>query len=198
MMHYWKNQKGSIAILDALEPVVLAFAIFMMVYLFLFQPHKVDGKSMYPTFQDKEYILTDKISFQRGKPQRGDVIVFHAPPPFENTDFIKRIIGMPGETIMVQKGFVFINGRRLEEVYLPSNYMTTEKAFLREGVPYTIPFGYYMVFGDNRSFSSDSREWGPIPEKSIVGKAFFRYWPPDRIGLVPHERYQLDAAAATQ
>lgn len=185
-----KWRRGNIAILDALEPVVLAFAIFMMVYLFLFQPHKVDGNSMYPNFHDREYILTDKITYQRKDPQRGDVIVFHAPPPY-TSDFIKRIVGMPGETVMVQAGFVYVNGQKLQEIYLPDNYSTTEKSFLREGVPYKIPEGYYMAFGDNRGYSSDSREWGPISKKAIVGKAMFRYWPADRIGWVKHQEYTI-------
>jgi len=183
-------KKGSIAILDALEPVVLAFAIFMMVYLFLFQPHKVDGRSMYPNLQDKEYLLTDKISYRRGEPQRGDVIVFHAPPPY-SSDFIKRIIGLPGEIITVEGGRVYINGSVLEELYLPGDFSTTEKAFLREGVPYRIPEDYYIVFGDNRDFSSDSREWGPISQKAIVGKATLRYWPPSQMGLIKHDSYNL-------
>lgn len=170
-------------ILDALEPVVLAFAIFMMVYLFLFQPHKVDGNSMLPNFHDLEYILTDKISYQRGLPKRGDVVIFHAPPPFDS-DFIKRIVGLPGEQIMIKSGKIYINGIILNELYLPNNYTTSEKSFLRESVPYNIPVGYYMVFGDNRDHSSDSREWGPISKKAIVGKAFFRYWPLDKAGVI--------------
>ncbi|OGC92499.1 signal peptidase I [Candidatus Amesbacteria bacterium RIFCSPHIGHO2_02_FULL_47_9] len=183
-------RKGNIAILDALEPVVLAFAVFMMIYLFLFRPHKVDGSSMYPNFLNMEYILTDEVSYRRGDPQRGDVVVFHSPPPF-NGDFIKRIIGVPGEVIMVKGGDVYINGDRLDEVYLPDNHLTSEKSFLREGVPYRIPNGYYMVFGDNRGFSSDSREWGPISKKAMVGRAFFRYWPPSRLGNVPKYAYSL-------
>lgn len=175
-------------ILDALQPVVMAFAIFMMVYLFLFQPHKVDGNSMYPNFYNKEYILTDKITYRRSGPQRGDVVVFHAPPP-NDADFIKRIIGLPGETIMVKEGLVYINGRQLKEVYLPLDLLTLEKSFLRSGVPYQIPAGYYIMFGDNRNFSSDSREWGPVSRTAIVGKALIRYWPPSRAGLIPHERY---------
>ncbi|MDO8488304.1 MAG: signal peptidase I [bacterium] len=175
-------------VLDALQPVVMAFAIFMMVYLFLFQPHKVDGNSMFPNFYNKDYILTDKVSFRRGNPQRGDVVVFHAPPP-NDADFIKRIIGLAGETIMVQDGIVYINGQILPEVYLPMDLRTQEKSFLRNGVPYQIPAGYYMMFGDNRNFSSDSREWGPVAERAIVGKALVRYWPPSRAELVAHERY---------
>lgn len=185
----FKNRRG-IAILDALEPVVLAFAVFMMIYLFLFQPHKVDGNSMYPNFHNQEYILTDKVSFRRSEPHRGDVVVFHAPPP-NDSDFIKRIVGLPGETIVIRGGYVYINGQRLPELYLPNSLVTGEKSFLREGVPYHIPPGYYMVFGDNRNFSSDSREWGPIARKAIVGKAWFRYWPADKMGLIPHQKYSI-------
>src|SRR3989344_5464651 len=186
----WGLRKGAIALLDALEPVVLAFAIFMMVYLFLFQPHKVDGRSMYPNLHDREYLLTDKITYRRHAPERGDVVVFHAPPPY-NSDFIKRIVGLPGETIVVQGGYVFIDGKKLEELYLPGDYTTAEKAFLREGVPYKIPTGYFIVLGDNRDFSSDSREWGPIAENAIVGKATFRYWPLSTIGLINHDKFKL-------
>jgi len=110
----------------------------MIIYLFLFQPHKVDGMSMYPSFNTKELILTDKITYRRTDPQRGDVIVFHAPPPFDS-DFIKRIIGLPGETIMLNGGSVFINGVLLKESYLPAGDVTQEKSFLRDEVPYLIP-----------------------------------------------------------
>lgn len=176
------------AVLDALQPVVMAFAVFMMVYLFLFQPHKVDGNSMYPNFHNQDYILTDKLSYRNHDPQRGDVIVFHAPPP-ASSDYIKRVIGLPGETVEVKDGYVYINGEKLPEIYLPLDFNTVEKSFLRESVPYRIPTGYYMVFGDNRNFSSDSREFGPISKRSIVGKAWVRYWPPSRMGIIQHQQY---------
>lgn len=175
-------------LLEMLQPVVLAFAVFMMVYLFLFQPHKVDGNSMYPRLHNQEYLLTDKLSYNTGNPKRGDVIVFHAPPP-STSDYIKRIIALPGETIMVSNGRVYVNGQLLPEDYLPKGLYTNEKSFLRNNVPYQVPPGYYMAFGDNRNFSSDSREFGPISRKSIVGKAFFRYWPITVAGLIPHENY---------
>jgi signal peptidase I len=177
-------------ILDAIEPVVMAFAVFMVVYLVLAQPHKVDGNSMYPTFHDKELILTDKLSYKLGKPSRGDVVVFHAPEPWKS-DFIKRIIGLPGETIMVKNGLVYVNGEQLSEPYLPAGLKTNEKATLREGIPYAIPADRYMVFGDNRNFSSDSREWGAVKTSALVGKALFVYWPIDRIRLIEHEKYNL-------
>jgi len=186
-MHLIKKRKGVIAVLDALEPILMAFAIFMMVYLFLWQPHRVDGKSMYPNFDDSDFILTDKISYRRGDPQRGDVVVFHAPPPY-NEDFIKRIVGLPGEVMTLKDGKVFVNDAELNESYLPG-YVTTQRSFLRDGVPYRVPEDYYFVMGDNRGFSSDSREWGPVSKKSIVGKAWFRYWPLDKFGSFSKEDY---------
>ena len=180
--------RNGFAILEALQPVVMAFAVFMMIYLFLFQPHKVDGNSMYPRFHNKEYILTDKFSYNTGSPKRGDVVVFHAPPP-ANSDYIKRIIGMPDETIVLKDGYVYINDKKLAEVYLSDGLLTNQKSFLRNNISYKIPPGYYMAFGDNRNYSSDSREFGPISRKSIVGKAWIRYWPPSAIGLIPHEDY---------
>lgn len=176
------------AIIEALQPIVMAFAIFMMVYLFLFQPHKVDGSSMFPNFHDKEFILTDKIGYRSSDPKRGDVIVFHAPPPFDS-DFIKRVIGLPGETIEISDGSVFIDGVKLEENYLPEGYSTKNRSFLQEGVPFPIPAGYYIVLGDNRDYSSDSREWGPISKKAIVGKAWIRYWPLNKLGAIEKQNY---------
>jgi signal peptidase I len=176
------------AILDALQPVVLAFAVIMMVYLFLFQPHKVDGSSMYPSFKNGDYILTEKLSYRNNNPKRGDIVVFHAPPP-HTADYIKRVIGLPGETIMVQSGRVFINGQSLNEPYLSSSVVTSEKSFLREGISYTIPPDYFMMLGDNRSFSSDSREFGPVSKRAVVGRANVRYWPLSTLGTIQKPIY---------
>jgi signal peptidase I len=143
---------------------------------------------MYPNFHDKEFLLTDKISYRSNSPQRGDVIVFHAPPPYDS-DFIKRIIGLPGDIVMIKDGIVYINGQKLNEEYIPKSFVTSEKAFLREGIPYPVPSDFYFVMGDNRSYSSDSREWGPINKSSIVGKAWLRYWPINEIGFIKHENY---------
>ncbi len=184
-----KNRRGIVAIIEALQPIVMAFAIFMMIYLFLFQPHRVDGSSMYPRFEHAEFILTDKVTYRNTDPKRGDVVVFHAPPPFES-DFIKRVIGLPGETIEIREAKVYINGLKLPEEYLPDDYITDGKSFLHNNVPYVIPSGYYMVLGDNREHSSDSREWGPITKKAIVGKAWVRYWPVNKIGVIRHEDYK--------
>lgn len=170
--------------LDFLETIVVSLAIFAIVYVFLFQPHQVDGKSMEPNFHNAEYILTDKVSYRIGKPKRGDVIVFHSPQD-NKTDFIKRIMGVPGDIVMVKDGYFYLNGTKLDENYINDPGRVAPGRFLREGVELEVPLGEYFVMGDNRLHSSDSREWGLVPAVNIVGRAFFCYWPLDRFGVIP-------------
>lgn len=174
--------------LDIIETIVVALAIFVVIYLFLFQPHQVKGASMEANFHDNEYILTDKVSYKFSQPKRGDVVIFKAPRN-PDLDFIKRVIGLPGERIKVQGGHVYINDQLLKEEYLPSALLTQAGAFLTEGKELVIPPDNYIVLGDNRNHSSDSREWGPITPQEIIGKAFFRYWPPQKIGITAHVSY---------
>lgn len=177
--------------LDIIETIVIALAIFVVVYLFLVQPHQVKGQSMFPKFHDGEYILTNKVSYRLHPPQRGDVVVFKSPNNAE-VDFIKRIVAVPSEQVKIMSGKVFINGSELDESnYLPADYVTNAGAFARENQEVTVPEEKYFVIGDNRGHSSDSREWGFVPIKDIVGKAWLRYWPIDRLGIVPHEKYGL-------
>jgi len=174
---------GSI-FLDFVETVVIALAIFVIAYLFLFQPHQVRGSSMYPNFHDSDYLLTDKISYRLSQPKRGDVIVFVAPKN-EEYDYIKRIIGLPGDTVEITNDYrVKVNNEILNEPYLPSDYQTFGGTFLAAGKSITVPQDEYFVLGDNRSHSSDSREWGFVTRKNIIGKAWFRYWPLNQMGLV--------------
>lgn len=175
-------------IFDIIETVVLALAIFVVIYLFLFQPHQVKGASMETNFHDGEYILTDKISYRFNDPKRGEVVIFKAPRNPE-LDYIKRIIGLPGEKIEIENGSVFINDKELKEEYLPEDLNVSGGLFLPKGKEITIPDSSYFVLGDNRHHSSDSREWGPIQKENIVGKAFFRYWPPQLIGILPKAKY---------
>ncbi len=175
-------------ILDFIQTIVTALAIFVIIYLFFFQPHQVKGNSMHTTLTDSfdngEYILTNKINYRFDKPERGDVVVFKAPQN-EDYDYIKRVVGMPGETVKVFNGRVYINGLPLDEsAYLPSTVNTSAGRFLKEGEEVTIPEGKYFVLGDNRAHSSDSRDWGYVTEENIVGKAWFVYWPPNKLGLV--------------
>lgn len=179
--------------LDIIETVVIALSIFLVIYLLVMQPHQVNGLSMVPTFLNGEYVLTDKVSYRFGQPQRGDIIVFHAPeaaqcPEGTGCDFIKRILGLPGETVEVKNNAIYINGTPLSEVYIPPEFQTLPGKFAMQG-PYTLQANEFFVSGDNRPYSSDSRAWGPITKDEIVGKAFFRYLPINKAGFVEHAEY---------
>ena len=173
--------------LDFIETIVIALAIFVVVYQFLFQPHQVKGNSMYDNFYDGEYLLTDKISYRFKEPEYGDVVVFEAPKN-EDYDYIKRIVGLPGDRVMIKSGKVFINGQVFDESgYLDPSIITRPGQYAREGMAVTVPVNQYFTVGDNRNNSSDSRDWGPVPLPNIVGKAWVRYWPLNKIGVV--EKY---------
>lgn len=176
--------------LDLLEVVVFAVGIFFFVYLLIMQPHKVSGMSMHPNFPDKEFLLTEKVTYYRRNPQRGDVVVFT--PPVSNTDeYIKRVIGLPGEKIMLKGGHVYINDKRLVENYLKDDILTESEDFLVEGEEYTIPEGKYFVLGDNRPRSSDSRAFGPITKAAMSGRAWIVYWPLSNAGTVKKVSYSF-------
>lgn len=176
--------------LDFIETLVMALSIFVVVYLFFFQPHQVKGNSMYDTFIDGEFLLTNKISYRLGQPQRGDIIIFKAPTN-EEYDYIKRIIALPGEKIMIKNNRVYINDQLLNESsYLETNQNTRTGYFLREGQQLQLEEASFFVMGDNREHSSDSRDWGLVPKQNIVGKAWFRYWPPQKLGLMEKTTYE--------
>lgn len=180
--------------LDVIETVVVALSIFLVIYLFFMQPHQVSGQSMEPTFLDKEYVLTDKVSYQTGSIQRGDVVVFHAPeasgcPQGTGCDFIKRVLGLPGDTFSVRDNAIWINGEKLPEPYIPPENVTKAGEYTAGGREILLQDNEYMVIGDNRPFSSDSRVWGPVGKEAIVGRAFFRYLPIEKAGIIPRVQY---------
>jgi signal peptidase I len=171
-------------LIDTVQSLLLVFAVFLVIYIFLFRPFQVSGSSMYPTFFDKEYILTNIITLRFNKPKLGDVIVFKAPNDPEK-DYIKRVIGVPGDTITIRNGDVYVNEKLLDQgLYLKPTVKTYSGSFLGENTPITIPADSYFVMGDNRSGSSDSREWGFVPFSSIVGESLFVYWPFDNMGVI--------------
>lgn len=176
--------------LDILEVVVFAIAIFLFIYLLVLQPHKIKGSSMFPNFKDGEYLLTDKVTYRFNKPKRGDVIIFKAHVA-EGEEFIKRIIGLPGDTVSVRDNHVYVNGTKLTETYLDPGLITSGGEFLADGASVTVPVDEYFVMGDNRPYSSDSRAWGFILRNEINGKAWFAYWPVNMAGTVPTVHYNI-------
>lgn len=188
-------KKIGLFILDTIQAVVMALSIFIIVYLFLFQPHQVKGSSMFPNFHNGEFLLTNKLTYRFGNPQRGDVIVFKAPPSEPcaeiECEYIKRIIALPSDKVMLSDGHLYINGKLLQEDdYVPKDYTSNYGTYLTEGVEKVIPENNYLPMGDNRPYSRDGREFGPISRDKIVGKAWLRYWPLNRAGFIKHEDYQ--------
>lgn len=181
-------KKVGLFFLDIIQTIVLALSLFVISYLFLFQPHVVKGSSMFPNYHDGDFLLTDKISYRFNEPQRQDVVVFKAPPSEpcaqDECEYIKRIIGLPGERIRLTNGALFINEQKLTEAYLPTTIVTRDGSYLRDGETIVLTEEEYLLMGDNRPYSRDGREFGPIKRKMIIGRAWLRYWPLPRLGLI--------------
>ncbi len=152
----------------------LALGIFTTTYLFILQPHQVYGDAMAPTFTDKAYVITEKLSYRYRPPSRGDIIIFKYPKD-EQYDYIKRIIGLPNEQITIREGKVYIDNLPLDEPYLTTGTYTSGGEFLSENQTISVPESYYFVLGDNRDQSSDSKEWGFVPRKNIIGRVTLCY-----------------------
>ena len=176
--------------LDIIQVVVFAVAIFLFVYLLVLQPHKIKGASMMPNFPDGEYLLTDKVTYRLNEPERGDVIVFEAPTN-DGEEFIKRIVGLPGNKVSIKNGSVFIDGKKLTEPYLSDNIYTSAGRFLGEGKEVLVPEDELFVLGDNRSHSSDSRAFGFVGKDKVTGRAWLVYWPPQKVGIIPGIEYSF-------
>ena len=170
-------------VMDILETFVFIGSIFIVIYLFILTPNQVKGASMEPTFHNGDYILTSRITYKFRNPQRGDVIVFRSPKN-PDIEYIKRIIGLPGDKILIENNEVYVNGIKLEEAYISAKTNLWEGGFIKEGVPIIVPADHVFVMGDNRPRSSDSREFGPIPIDSIIGQVFYRYFPTTVMGVV--------------
>lgn len=169
--------------MEIMETVVFIGSLFIVIYLFIAQPNQVKGQSMVPTFDDGNYIFTSKVTYKMRTPNRGDVVVFHSPRNPE-IEYIKRIIGLPGDTVLIQNEQVSVNGRVLDEPYISAATTLMPSGYAQEGIPIVVPDGYLWVMGDNRPRSSDSREFGPITYSSVIGQVFYRYFPANRIGKI--------------
>lgn len=176
--------------LEIVQVFVFSVALFLFLYLLVLQPHKIKGDSMQPNFPDGEYLLTDKVTYRFNEPQRGDVVVFKAPGT-DGDEYIKRIIGLPGEEVSIRNGSVYVDNRILEESYLADSVYTNNGIFLKNTDSVLVPQGSYFVLGDNRPFSSDSRSWGFITKMDITGRAWLIYWPPQKSGVVELPTYKF-------
>jgi signal peptidase I len=172
---------------ELVETILLIAAIYAFVNLATAR-FVVDGHSMLPNFTTNQFIIVSRLSYILGDPQRGDVVVFHYPEQ-PNRDFIKRVIGMPGETVNIQDGRVYIDGRLLDEPYIDK--FCRGKSCDGEWI---IGPDQYFVLGDNRGASKDSQDFGAVDRKFIIGRAFVRYWPPSDWGLITHHRYDGNGA----
>jgi signal peptidase I len=156
--------------------VAVLFCFFLIT--FVAQAFRVQGTSMLPLLADSERIIVNKFIYRFRGIERGDVVVFWYPKD-PSVSFIKRVIGLPGDTVELRKGDLFLNGQRVNEGYVQASFRDDES---HEAV--VVPRGYYYVLGDHRSSSNDSRSWGEVPEKYIYGRAFFRFWPLSKMGLI--------------
>ena len=161
-----------------LRDLVISVAISAFVIIFLYQPVKVEGVSMMPGLDDQERIFVNKFVYRLEPIERGDIVVFRYPPD-PSKSYIKRVIGVAGDRIIIDAGRVYVNGERLDEDYVPAEY-SDQRSFPEV----VVPSNSYYVLGDHRSMSSDSREFGPVKETFIYGKAVFGYWPMDKLGRV--------------
>ncbi|MER3632919.1 MAG: signal peptidase I [Blastocatellia bacterium] len=173
-----------------IRDVFLILVVLTLIGVFFVQPVVVEGTSMLPMLHDGERLLVNKFVYYDiqsvgwGHLERGDVVVFWFPREPEKS-YVKRIIGLPGETIEIREGRVFVDGRELPEPYIDPEYNRSMATF----PPRRVDDHHYFVMGDNRDNSSDSRYWGTVPEKYIFGRAFFRYWKPSDVGVLTHADY---------
>lgn len=160
--------------------LMLSVLIAVLVILFLYRPVKVEGTSMMPSLYDQERLFINQFSYKfgLGDIKRGDTVVFWYPEDTTKS-YIKRVIGLPGDTVSVDDGYVSVNGKRLVESYVPQQYRDD-----RSYPPTVVPANDYFVLGDNRDASNDSRMWGFVPRNYIYGKAVFVFWPLDHAGSV--------------
>ena len=197
-----KSTAGSLVEFVVIIAVALGLAI--GIQAFLVKPFRIPSPSMVPTLEVGQRVLVNRLGTHFGDPSRGDVVVFKPPsgadthrcgepkspnqacakPTADRSDdnFIKRVVGLPGDELFVRRNRVYINGKPIDEPYVAEYTSCDNLCNLEE--PITIPPGHFFMMGDNRGESDDSRDWGPVPKKWIIGRAFFTYWPPKRIGTL--------------
>ncbi|HEY1074578.1 MAG TPA: signal peptidase I [Patescibacteria group bacterium] len=174
-----------------IQSVVITVLLAFLLRFFVLQPFIVEGSSMEPNFHDQQYIIIDKLSYRMREPHRGEVIVFH-PPVAITQNYIKRIIGLPGETVLVKEGEVFVNGKKVDEPYLGNENHHTLPISTQS--PVTLGDDEYFVMGDNRTHSSDSREFGALKKANIEGRTWFIAFPFRDFEFIHKPNYNLSLA----
>lgn len=185
----WFGPRGG-AIAEWVLVIVGAVVLAVVVKVFLLQAFYIPSLSMYPTLHEGDRVLVNKLSYRLHDVNRGDIVVFERPASETSSnipDLIKRVVGLPGESIVIADGSVYVDNRKLDESYLPAGTVTSAQSApykCTQEAPCVVPPGDVWVMGDNRADSKDSRYFGPIPESTIVGRAFVRVWPAGRFGLL--------------
>lgn len=178
----WANIK------EWLKVIIIALIISLPIRFFIAEPFVVNGASMDPTFATGQFLIVDRLSYRLGQPTRGDVVVFKYPNN-PKTYYIKRIIGLPGETIKIKDGKVFVLNNSSEEIALNESYITdNHKSY--DNLTVKLEVDEYFVMGDNRKESSDSRSWGPLEKEFIIGRPIVRLLPITKISILPGEYQQ--------
>lgn len=157
--------------------IITAAIYATLIVTFLFQVARVEGQSMAPTLQNQDRLIINKLAYQMGSPRRGDIVMLYYPADPEKS-FVKRVIAEAGDTVRISDGIVFLNSVPLQDSYVPADYRGHD-----DWGPEVIPEGYYFVMGDHRNDSSDSRQWGMVPKRYIVGRVQLRWWPVPRARL---------------
>lgn len=170
---------------ETLETIILAVLIFLVIRS-LVQNYRIEGQSMEPNFHHGQYLLVNKLAYRLGEYRRGDVIVFHYPNN-PSQDYIKRVIGLPGDTVEFRDGILFVNGLTVDEPY-------DQIPIVRNIEAQTVAPDFLYVLGDNRPASSDTRTWGQLSQEFVIGKAWFAIWPVDQAGLVEHSAMEMESA----
>lgn len=172
-----QERKRKSALREIIESLIIAVILAVIIRTFVFQPFYIPSGSMEPTLQIQDRILVNKFGYRFWEPQRGDIVVFKYPLN-PKKDFVKRLIGMPGERLEIKDSKVYVNNKVISEEYLPPDLR------FQDFGPVLVPENTYLMLGDNRNNSDDSRVWGPLPKENIIGKAMFVYWPLDRMKML--------------
>ena len=177
-----EHERRKAALRTLLELPIILLVSFALVFGFvrpvIAAPFYVGSGSMVPTLMVWDRILINKLAYDFAGPQRGDIVLFESPEGTEDP-LIKRVVGLPGDTIEVRAGALYVNGRRQREPYVNDHLRNMQSPY----GPTEVPEGHYFMMGDNRGNSADSRVFGPVPEENLIGEALFRFWPPGRVGV---------------